>query len=60
MGHPLKRFHVSLHEEAGDKLRLTFQCQAEDEEHAEEQAANAYPNGKILLAREVKAAEWVD
>jgi len=29
---------------------ITFVCQAEDTDHAEEQAENAYPNGVIVWA----------
>ena len=41
-------YKVSLHEHKGDKFTLFFHCSAEDEDHAEEQAINAYPNGEVL------------
>ena len=44
----LKPYRVMLHEDKGDKFKLVFDCQAEDEDHAEEQALNAYPNGEIV------------
>lgn len=39
---------VSLHEDAGDKFIMHFECMAEDDDHAIEQAENAYPNCEIL------------
>jgi hypothetical protein len=46
----MKEYRVSLNEDKGDKFILYFECWAEDEEHAEEQALNAYPNGEIINA----------
>jgi len=46
----MKEYMVSLNEDKGDKFILYFECWAEDEEHAEEQALNAYPNGEIINA----------
>ena len=46
--HLLHRYRVSLHEEKGDKFRQMFDCQAEDADHAEEQAVNAYPGCEIV------------
>ena len=46
----LEPFLVTLHEDKGDKFTLFFECWAEDEDHAEEQALNAYPNGEIINA----------
>ena len=43
-------FRVSLHEEPGDQFQLMFDCRAEDKDHAEEQAENAYPGCVILSA----------
>jgi hypothetical protein len=48
--HLLSLFRVTLHEEKGDKHTIVFDCQAEDAEHAYEQAENAYPNGEMLNA----------
>lgn len=39
---------VTLKEEAGDKFTIFFDCQAEDESHAQEQAENAYPGCEIV------------
>ena len=44
----LTEYRVSLHEDKGDKFTLYFYCWAEDIDHAEEQALNAYPNGEII------------
>jgi hypothetical protein len=46
---------VSLHEDKGDKFTLFFDCMAEDQDHAEEQALNAYPNGEIINCTEHEA-----
>jgi hypothetical protein len=46
--HLLCRYRVSLHEEKGDKFTQMFDCQAEDADHAEEQAVNAYPGCEIV------------
>lgn len=40
---PLNFFRVSLKEEPGDKHQIIFECHAEDEDHAFDQAQNAYP-----------------
>jgi hypothetical protein len=44
----LEPFLVTLHEDKGDKFTLFFECWADDIDHAEEQALNAYPNGEII------------
>ena len=44
----LTEYRVSLHEEQGDKFILHFDCWAEDRDHAEEQAENAYPGCELL------------
>lgn len=36
-------YRVTLAEEAGDKFTIVFDCSAEDDDHAAEQAENAYP-----------------
>ena len=41
-------FIVTLREYKGDKFTIVFECWAEDHDHAEEQALNAYPNGEIV------------
>ena len=46
----LKLYHVSLHEEPGDKFTTIFECNAEDAEHAYEQAQDAYPGAELLTA----------
>jgi hypothetical protein len=45
---PLQMFRVSLHEEAGDKHQLMFECLAPDEDTAETMAQTAYPRGVLL------------
>lgn len=47
-GDGLTAHRVTLHEEKGDKLKLHFDCMAEDADHAAEQALNAYPAGEVL------------
>ena len=39
----LLAYRVSLEEEPGDRFRLIFDCLAEDDDHAAEQAESAYP-----------------
>ena len=46
----LTEWRVSLHEDKGDKFTIYFDCWAEDEDHADGQALNAYPNGDIINA----------
>ena len=43
----LKPYVVMLHEDIDDKFQIRFECQAEDPDHACEQAENAYPNCQI-------------
>lgn len=38
---------VSLHEKTGDKFAIHFECMAEEDDHALEQAINAYPDCDI-------------
>jgi len=40
-------YRVTLAEEPGDKFTIVFDCFAEDDDHAAEQAENAYPNCTI-------------
>jgi hypothetical protein len=42
-------FRVSLHEEAGDKSVLHFDCMANDQDHAETLAEAEYPGCEIRL-----------
>lgn len=44
----LKSYRVTLKENKGDKFTIVFDCQAEDVDHADEQAMNAYPDGEII------------
>ena len=44
----LLHYRVTLQEKSGDESRLVFDCYAEDESHAYEQAENAYPDCLIL------------
>ena len=41
-------YRVTLREELGDDFLIVFDCMAEDDDHAEEQAENAYPQGEIF------------
>lgn len=43
-------YRVTLKESPGDKFTLVFDCSADDSDHAEEQALNAYPGCEIVLA----------
>lgn len=44
---PLHFIQVSLKEEPGDKHQITFECHAEDHDHACEQAQSAYPSALL-------------
>jgi len=45
----MKRYVVYVEETAGDPdIRVYFPCDADNEDHAEEQALNAYPNGNCI------------
>jgi hypothetical protein len=44
----LLSYRVMLHEEKGDKFQIAFDCYAESDDHACEQAENAYPAGEVL------------
>jgi hypothetical protein len=44
----LHKFRVILREDLAYDHTLTFECWAEDRDHAKEQALNAYPRGKVL------------
>lgn len=46
----LAPYRVTLHEETGNKFSLVFNCMAEDEDHAVEQAENSYPGCEIISA----------
>ena len=45
-------YRVMLHEEPGDKFQLVFDCMAEDADHAEILAENAYPGSVIINSLE--------
>ena len=44
----LSEYRVHLHEDAGDKFILVFDCMAEDADHASDQALDMYPSGEIV------------
>lgn len=44
----LTPFRVTLKEEPGDEFELAFDCEAEDADHAAEQAEDAYPGCTVL------------
>lgn len=44
----LTSYRVTLLEERGNEEGIAFECWAEDEDHAAEQALDAYPNGVVL------------
>lgn len=41
-------YRVTLREEPEDKFLIVFDCMAEDDDHAAEQAENAYPQSQIF------------
>lgn len=60
----MKTYTVLHLEDAADEdgTTLAFVCEAEDEDHAQEQCENAYPNGEVLwtVATEVVGEAWLD
>lgn len=54
----LKPFRVSVREDRGDKFALAFYCLADDPDHAEEQALDAYPNGEVVHVVECSREEY--
>jgi len=52
----LKPFRVSYFEDAGDKTKLFFYCQAEDSDHAEEQAEVFSPGCVVDMTVELDPA----
>lgn len=49
-------YRVTLREEKEDKHLIVFDCQAEDADHAAEQALNAYPEGEVFNITEWEEA----
>lgn len=41
-------YRVTLREELGDDFLIVFDCMAEDDDHAAEQAENAYPQCEVF------------
>ncbi len=58
--HPgLKPYRVSYHEEPGDICIFHFDCWAENADHAEEQAENAYPfPAEVISVIEITESEY--
>tara|TARA_Y100001936_G_C16049777_1_gene657056 strand:+ start:707 stop:919 length:213 start_codon:yes stop_codon:yes gene_type:complete len=54
----LKPFHVSIYEDKGDKNSLDYFCMAECEDHADEQALSAYPNGEVRHTIEISPEDY--
>ena len=44
----MDEYLVSLHDEPGDKFIMYFHCWADDPDHAEEQALDAYPGSEVI------------
>jgi hypothetical protein len=44
----LLTYRVTLKEEAGEDFTTVFDCYAESDDHAQEQAENAYPACEII------------
>ena len=53
----LRPYRVTLHEDAGDKFTIIFDCLAEDADHAAEQAKDMYPRSEIVSTFEFDGAE---
>jgi len=53
----LKPFRVSYFEEAGDKTKLYFYCEAKDSDDADEQTERAYPGCIVDITTELDPDE---
>jgi hypothetical protein len=42
------KYIITMTEDLGDTFTLVFECFAEDQDHAEEQALKAYPGCNII------------
>lgn len=51
-------YRVSFYEDKGDQNTLVFFCMAEDEDHAEEQTINAYPNCEITHTTQITPEDY--
>ena len=49
----LTKYYVSLYEYIESESSIGFECWAEDEDHAIEQADNAYPDCEIVEVYEI-------
>lgn len=54
----LRPYQVSVYEDKGDKHALDFFCLAEDDDHAAEQAVDAYPNGEVRHTTEIPKEDY--
>jgi len=54
----LNPYSITLYEDKGDKYKIKFFCHADDEDHAEEQALDAYPNGEIIHCCEIDEEDY--
>jgi len=54
----MEKYKVVILEDV-DFEDISFYCFADDEEHAKEQALEAYPNGKILSVEKVRSTRVV-
>ena len=53
-------YRVSIHEEKGDTdFTLLFDCFAEDDDHAAEQAEDAYPNCEVIHTFPVDIEDYI-
>lgn len=54
----LKPYHVSIYVDKGEKHTLDFFCLAECEDHADEQALDAYKNGEVRHTVEIEPEDY--
>ena len=46
----MREYRVTLKEYSNEKFTIVFDCWAEDPDHADEQALNAYPLATVINA----------
>lgn len=56
----MKAYRLFLREQRGDKFTIRFDCWAEDEDHAEEQAIDAYNCAFIVSCVEIPSSDYME
>ena len=54
----MNTYRISLHEQLGDKFTIFFDCYADDADHADEQAIDAYPGCEITHTMPIPECDY--